>query len=83
MKTSETIPLVRRPRRARPSKPAVSSPQPLSKIGQQPDPAVVEAVDVVPPLVGVEKATPANIKVSAPVGGGGRCFNRGRVRGSN
>ena len=74
---SETIPLVRRPRRARPSKPAVSSPPALSKIGQQPDP---EAVDVVRPLVGFNQLrAPTEVGVVAPTEAGVVVPNEARV----
>ena len=62
--TSETIPLVRRPRRARPSKPAVSSPQPLSP-EQRSKPFRRQVVDL--PAASTAGGTETLVQSPAPV----------------
>ena len=73
---SEEIPLARCPRRARLSKPLVSSSQPPNNVVQQSGPTVVEA-DVTTPAAandapvaasaGVKTTAPAEVTASAPI----------------
>ena len=68
--------LARRPRRGRPSKPAVPSPQPPSQVVQPSGPAVVEAVVTTPAAVNVAPvATPTGAKTHCS-SRGERCYPR-------